>query len=286
MHKAHAAGGGTNDGEGGPSRPLNPGVATYRRIYAEFWYVLGHVALTDGAWPAAPPPSAASSPRRQHRRVVRPHPDAPVPVRLDAALVRGLLQRGVKLGPVGRPDVWLATSLTASSPSTSTQSLSGASSCALSISAPWASPTAGRRRAWRRCCWHTPCWTGARCWPGRGTWRKGSTRRPVRRGRPRKGGGVAPRRRRSRSGRRASGGPWRTWSRWCWGRWCRGCSSIGTGEWSGDGQPRGPCSAVHCHGAATLTAVRLLPPHSNSNLHICIPCASSPSRRSWASCWR
>jgi cohesin complex subunit SA-1/2 len=82
----------------------------YRKIYEEFWYILGHVALTEGGM-------ASSSGRNDFSRVDEDDDDgdgeeAPV-VRLDAELVRTIVLRVVELSPVGQPDVRAAATLAA-----------------------------------------------------------------------------------------------------------------------------------------------------------------------------
>lgn len=93
------------------------GAMEYRRIYEEFWYVLGHVGLTEGGM------ALSSSGGNDFSRVSDDDDDddgsrkeeeeaAPV-VRLDVELLRTMALRVIELSPVGQPDVRAAATLAA-----------------------------------------------------------------------------------------------------------------------------------------------------------------------------
>ena len=85
------------------------GAMEYRKIYQEFWYVLGHLSLTEGGM--------ATTKRNEFES--QKDDDASEDsaedniVRLDAELVKGLLLRIIELSPVGQPDVRAASTLAA-----------------------------------------------------------------------------------------------------------------------------------------------------------------------------
>ncbi len=79
--------------------PVSVGAVEYRKIYNEFWYILGHIALTEGGMATTVFESARKD-------------NAPV-VRLDAELVKNLILRIIELSPVGQPDVRAAATLAA-----------------------------------------------------------------------------------------------------------------------------------------------------------------------------
>ena len=104
----------SQEGHRANKKHVSAAAVEYRKIYAEFWYVLGHVALTDGGLATAAAAASEFSPAHaDDASSAVPDPDAPVPVRLDAELVRGLLLRVIELSPVGQPDVRAAASLAA-----------------------------------------------------------------------------------------------------------------------------------------------------------------------------
>lgn len=70
------------------------GAAEFRKIYQEFWYILGYVALTEGGMAT----------NTQHEEEEEEVSSGSV-VRLDAELVKELIERVVELAPVGQPDV-------------------------------------------------------------------------------------------------------------------------------------------------------------------------------------
>lgn len=82
--------------------PASVGAVEYRKIYNEFWYILGHIALTEGGMATASSNDFESSGKDT----------APV-VRLDAELVKNLILRIIELSPVGQPDVRAAATLAA-----------------------------------------------------------------------------------------------------------------------------------------------------------------------------
>ena len=79
--------------------PVSVGAVEYRKIYKEFWYILGHIALTEGGMATTVFESKGKE-------------NAPV-VRLDAELVKNLILRIIELSPVGQPDVRAAATLAA-----------------------------------------------------------------------------------------------------------------------------------------------------------------------------
>lgn len=72
-------------GKGGKEEKQSMGVVEYRKIYTEFWYILSSVGLTCGGM-------ATEGTGEQV-------------LRLDAQLVKSILQRLIELSPVGQPDV-------------------------------------------------------------------------------------------------------------------------------------------------------------------------------------
>jgi cohesin complex subunit SA-1/2 len=103
-------GDGKNKGADTTSSTAFAAAIEYRKIYEEFWYILGHVALTEGGM-------ASSSGGNDFSRVDEDDDDgdgeeAPI-VRLDAELVRTIALRVVELSPVGQPDVRAAATLAA-----------------------------------------------------------------------------------------------------------------------------------------------------------------------------
>ena len=96
-------------------------------MYEEFWYVFGHVALTEGGMASAGGTKNDFERRRKSRGEDEDEDeeedgeeeeedggasDAPI-VRLDAELVRGAVLRFLELSPVGQPDVRAAATLAA-----------------------------------------------------------------------------------------------------------------------------------------------------------------------------
>lgn len=75
------------------------GAAEFRKIYQEFWYILGYVALTEGGM--------ATNTQQDEEEV------SGSVVRLDAELVKELIERVVELAPVGQPDVRAGATLAA-----------------------------------------------------------------------------------------------------------------------------------------------------------------------------
>ena len=123
---------GARAGAGGSAAPSATsaavaGPAEYRRIYEEFWYVLGTVALTEGGMANQHAiPSAVSDDeddndndndnvndestsgrgrRARGRKRAADFPVAASTVRYDAELVRELVTRVIELASVGQPDV-------------------------------------------------------------------------------------------------------------------------------------------------------------------------------------
>ncbi len=82
--------------------PVSVGAVEYRKIYKEFWYILGHIALTEGGMATTSSDDFKSSGEES----------API-VRLDAELVKTIILRIVELSPVGQPDVRAAATLAA-----------------------------------------------------------------------------------------------------------------------------------------------------------------------------
>lgn len=74
-------------GKGGSNKEdkQSMGVVEYRKIYTEFWYILSSVGLTCGGMAT----------QGKGEQVLR----------LDAQLVKSILQRLIELSPVGQPDV-------------------------------------------------------------------------------------------------------------------------------------------------------------------------------------
>ena len=78
------------------------GAAEFRKIYKEFWYILGYVALTEGGM--------ATDNTQQEEEDAETSGSV---VRLDAELVKELIRRVVELAPVGQPDVRAGATLAA-----------------------------------------------------------------------------------------------------------------------------------------------------------------------------
>ncbi len=72
------------------------GAAEFRKIYQEFWYILGYVALTEGGM---------ATNTQQEGEEEEEEVSGNSVVRLDAELVKELIERVVELAPVGQPDV-------------------------------------------------------------------------------------------------------------------------------------------------------------------------------------
>jgi len=99
---------------------VSAGAVEYRRIYREFWYVLGHVALTDGGMATtqnnefeSQSQSQAASDDASASAAKEGMGDSTPIVRLDAELVKSIILRIVELSPVGQPDVRAAATLAA-----------------------------------------------------------------------------------------------------------------------------------------------------------------------------
>ena len=84
--------------------PKSVGVMEYRKIYQEFWYILGHVALTDGGLA-----TTSGNDFESQEEVADPTQI----VRLDSELVKNIISRIIELSPVGQPDVRAAATLAA-----------------------------------------------------------------------------------------------------------------------------------------------------------------------------
>jgi len=82
------------------------GAMEYRKIYKEFWYVLGHVALTHGGMATAANNEFDTSEDTEDKEGSA----API-VRLDAELIKSLILRIIELSPVGQPDVRASATL-------------------------------------------------------------------------------------------------------------------------------------------------------------------------------
>lgn len=82
--------------------PASVGAIEYRKIYQEFWYVLGHVALTEGGMATTSNNDFESQSDEDKEESI---------VRLDAELIKGVLLRIIELSPVGQPDVRAAATL-------------------------------------------------------------------------------------------------------------------------------------------------------------------------------
>ena len=92
------------------------GVREYRKIYQEFWYVLGHVALVDGGMSGASTivpfskeeiddSSESEDEDFQKKKKKQNDANANVTQRFDTEVVRDILSRIVELVTVGQPDV-------------------------------------------------------------------------------------------------------------------------------------------------------------------------------------
>jgi len=79
------------------------GAAEFRKIYQEFWYILGYVALTEGGMATNTQQEEDDEDEEVSGSVVR----------LDAELVKELIGRVSELAPVGQPDVRAAAILAA-----------------------------------------------------------------------------------------------------------------------------------------------------------------------------
>lgn len=90
VHQASVLSGSDKDekegkGKKGKEEKQSMGVREYRKIYTEFWYILSSVGLTCGGMAT----------EGEGEQVLR----------LDAQLVKSILQRLIELSPVGQPDV-------------------------------------------------------------------------------------------------------------------------------------------------------------------------------------
>ena len=97
-----------NDNKDDAKRPVSVGATEYRKIYGEFWYVLGHVALTEGGMAT----TGGGDFESQEGDDDEEEKEESI-VRLDADLIRGVLARIIELSPVGQPDVRAASTLAA-----------------------------------------------------------------------------------------------------------------------------------------------------------------------------
>ena len=102
VHQQNSHGDDNNDDEDekkkGPKQ-YALGAAEFRKIYKEFWYILGYVALTEGGM--------ATNTQQEEE-------EAPGSVvRLDAELAKELIMRVIELSPVGQPDVRAGAALAA-----------------------------------------------------------------------------------------------------------------------------------------------------------------------------
>ena len=102
VHQQNSHGDDDNDDEDekkkGPKQ-YALGAAEFRKIYKEFWYILGYVALTEGGM--------ATNTQQEEE-------EAPGSVvRLDAELAKELIMRVIELSPVGQPDVRAGATLAA-----------------------------------------------------------------------------------------------------------------------------------------------------------------------------
>lgn len=70
------------------------GAAEFRKIYQEFWYILGYVALTEGGM--------ATNTQQEEEEEEETSGSV---VRLDAELIKEIIGRVIELAPVGQPDV-------------------------------------------------------------------------------------------------------------------------------------------------------------------------------------
>ena len=91
------------------SPPVSIGAVEYRKIYNEFWYILGHIALTEGGMATDTTSSNDFDGSSSGKDTTT---TAPI-VRLDAELVKNLILRIIELSPVGQPDVRAAATLAA-----------------------------------------------------------------------------------------------------------------------------------------------------------------------------
>lgn len=108
LNEREARGKNTNNGNTDHSKdakkppPVALGAVEYRKIYNEFWYILGHIALIEGGMATTSSNDFGSTEKD----------NAPI-VRLDAELVKNLILRIIELSPVGQPDVRAAATLAA-----------------------------------------------------------------------------------------------------------------------------------------------------------------------------
>ena len=89
--------------------PSSLGVREYRKIYEEFWYVLGTVALTEGISSNDDGDSDDDSVDRNRRNTMSFTSTS----RFDAEVVRELISRVTELVTVGQPDVRAAATIAA-----------------------------------------------------------------------------------------------------------------------------------------------------------------------------
>ena len=89
--------------------PVSIGAVEYRKIYNEFWYILGHIALTEGGMATDTTSTNDFDGSSSGKDTTT---TAPI-VRLDAELVKNLILRIIELSPVGQPDVRAAATLAA-----------------------------------------------------------------------------------------------------------------------------------------------------------------------------
>jgi cohesin complex subunit SA-1/2 len=86
------------------------GAMEYRKIYKEFWYILGCVALTHGGMAST---ASSEFDESQRESAVEGGGGGSSVVRLDAELVKDLIGRVIELSPVGQPDVRAAATMAA-----------------------------------------------------------------------------------------------------------------------------------------------------------------------------
>lgn len=102
VHQQNSHGDDDNDDEDekkkGPKQ-YALGAAEFRKIYKEFWYILGYVALTEGGMATNTQQEEEETPGSV--------------VRLDAELAKELIMRVIELSPVGQPDVRAGATLAA-----------------------------------------------------------------------------------------------------------------------------------------------------------------------------
>lgn len=91
--------------------PASFGVREYRKIYEEFWYVLGSVALTEGI--ASNDDNDVDSDEESVDEDQRQNKSFTTLSRFDAEVVRELISRMTELVTVGQPDVRAAATVAA-----------------------------------------------------------------------------------------------------------------------------------------------------------------------------